>query len=88
MVLTAIKNHYTYARGKLSGVHIGVYQSWYSVLFSSTLYMLGSPKPISQSHMDDLSNSSQSDTLHNLVNIFYTGIFSVNLGAPIGVCQP
>jgi len=28
--------HYTHARGKLLGVHIGVYQPWYSVLFSNT----------------------------------------------------
>jgi len=26
MVLTARKNHYTHARGKLLGVHISVYQ--------------------------------------------------------------
>ena len=26
MVLPSRKDHYTYARGKLSGVHIGVYQ--------------------------------------------------------------
>jgi len=26
MVLTARKKHYTHARGKLLGVHIGVYQ--------------------------------------------------------------
>jgi len=32
------KNHYTHARGKLSGVHIGVYQPWYSVLISNTWY--------------------------------------------------
>jgi len=28
----------TRARGKLSGVHIGVYQPWYSVLISNTWY--------------------------------------------------
>jgi len=27
-----------HARGKLLGVHIGVYQSWYSVQFSNTWY--------------------------------------------------
>jgi len=36
MVLTARKNHYTHARGKLLGVHIGVYQPWYSVQFGNT----------------------------------------------------
>jgi len=41
MVFTARKNHYTHARGKLLGVHIGVYQPWYSVLFSNTIFVVG-----------------------------------------------
>jgi len=32
------KNHYTHARGKLLGVHIGVYQPRYSVLIINTWY--------------------------------------------------
>ena len=34
------------------------------------------------------TNSSQSDTLHDLANIFYIGILSGNLGVHIGVYQP
>ena len=30
----------------------------------------------------------QSDTLHNLANIFYTGVLSGDLGVHIGVYQP
>ncbi len=32
--------------------------------------------------------SSQSDTLHNIANISYTGILSGDLGVHIGVYQP
>ena len=35
-----------------------------------------------------LTNSSQSDTLNDLANIFYIGILSGNLGVHIGVYQP
>ena len=35
-----------------------------------------------------LTNSSQSDTLNDLANIFYIGILSGNLGVYIGVYQP
>ena len=35
-----------------------------------------------------LTNSSQSDTLNDLSNIFYIGILSGNLGVHIGVYQP
>ena len=38
------KNHYTHARGKLLGVHIGVYQPWYSVQFGNTCYLIHSNK--------------------------------------------
>ena len=34
------------------------------------------------------TNSSQSDTLNDLANIFYIGILSGNLGVHIGVYQP
>jgi len=43
VVLTARKNHYTHARGNLSGVHIGVYQPWYSVQFCNTRYKWCAP---------------------------------------------
>jgi len=46
--------------------------------------IVSSPDASLNSH----TNSSQSATLHNLANIFYTGILSGDLGVHIGVYKP